>query len=188
MNDTIRDKQTQLTKEIIVNSFLELVDEKSDLNIKITDVCKRAKISRGTFYNHFIDIDDLIDYINSWYVEMLRPHLVYLFGIEKPDEQVSIEILRQFMELLSKHPKYCSVILCTEHGKYAIKKVQELFQEQYKCWLRKFHPETDADRALYSLAAASGGGLNVLRKWIIGGFRETPEEMLRYFPRLKDIH
>ncbi len=188
MNETIREKQSKLTKNIIVNSFLDLVESKSSLNIKITDVCRSAEISRGTFYNHFIDIDDLIDYINSWYVEMLKPHLVYLFSIEKPDRQVSLSILSDFMKLLSNHPKYCNVILCSEHGKCAMKKVQKLFHEQYKCWLEKFHPDVNVDEALYSLAAATGGGLSVLRKWINDGFKETPEDMLNYFPKLKDIH
>ncbi len=51
------------TKEIIANAFLRLANEKSPDKITIIDICKRANISRETFYYHFVDKYDLFKWI-----------------------------------------------------------------------------------------------------------------------------
>ncbi len=51
------------TKEIIANAFLQLASEKSPDKITIIDICRRANISRETFYYHFVDKYDLFKWI-----------------------------------------------------------------------------------------------------------------------------
>ena len=44
------DRRIRKTKQAIVTAFLELLDEKKDIDkISITDITKRADISRSTF-------------------------------------------------------------------------------------------------------------------------------------------
>lgn len=45
------------TRRIIKNVFAEMLSEKKELGkITVSELCKRADISRGTFYSHFDDI------------------------------------------------------------------------------------------------------------------------------------
>lgn len=45
------------TKVLIKRIFAEMLSEKKELNkIAVTELCKRAEISRGTFYAHYDDI------------------------------------------------------------------------------------------------------------------------------------
>lgn len=45
------------TKRLIKNVFADMISEKKDLgSISVSELCKRAEISRGTFYSHYDDI------------------------------------------------------------------------------------------------------------------------------------
>ena len=58
------DRRIRKTKQAIVTAFLELLDEKKDIDkISITDITKRADISRSTFYFHYNGTYELVDEI-----------------------------------------------------------------------------------------------------------------------------
>ena len=48
------------TKELIVDCFLSLVDEKPVDKISVTDLVEQCNISRQTFYYHFESIDEML--------------------------------------------------------------------------------------------------------------------------------
>ena len=51
------------TEQLIIKTFLELVDEKSLDKITIQDIADQCGINRNTFYYHFDDIYSLIEQI-----------------------------------------------------------------------------------------------------------------------------
>ncbi len=55
------DLRIQRTQKAIIDTFYELLDEKSFNNITVIDICDRALINRGTFYTHFEDKYQLLD-------------------------------------------------------------------------------------------------------------------------------
>ncbi|MBR1704807.1 MAG: TetR/AcrR family transcriptional regulator [Clostridia bacterium] len=58
------DRRIRKTKQAIVTAFLELLEEKKDIDkISITDITKRADISRSTFYFHYNGTYELVDEI-----------------------------------------------------------------------------------------------------------------------------
>ena len=57
-----KDIRVQKTIKNIENTFLHLLKEKSFVNITIKDICDEAMISRSTFYSHYKDKYDLLEY------------------------------------------------------------------------------------------------------------------------------
>lgn len=54
----------------IQKAYMNLVATRSDISsISVSDICKKAKINRSTFYAHYLDIDDLIQHIYEWMIE-----------------------------------------------------------------------------------------------------------------------
>ncbi len=53
------------TEKIIINSFLECVDQLGFEKTHISDICQKAMISRNTFYAHYEDKYALLDFITS---------------------------------------------------------------------------------------------------------------------------
>lgn len=185
MDDTIRSKHNQLTRDTIWSAYLDLLEQMPAETIKVTDICRGAGISRGTFYRYYLDVADLTADVDGWYAALLTPYVERLFSTPERDRSVSLDILTQLMAQLAAHPKYCRVLLCTDRGAAARAQARDLIQTRYWQWLHTYRPQVDPEPEIYSITAARRGGLAVLQRWIEGGFRETPQELLAYFPRLK---
>ena len=48
------------TKEIIIQTLLELLNEKPLAKITVKDIVERCGVNRNTFYYHFRDIPDVM--------------------------------------------------------------------------------------------------------------------------------
>lgn len=58
------------TRELIKKTFAELMNEKKELSkITVTELVKRAGITRSTFYTHY---DDIYDVINDYQLETIE--------------------------------------------------------------------------------------------------------------------
>ena len=51
------------TKKVIAYEFKDLLKEKSFNKITVNDIAKKCNINRQTFYYHFQDIQDLVEWI-----------------------------------------------------------------------------------------------------------------------------
>jgi AcrR family transcriptional regulator len=59
-NKTSPDRRIQRTRQLLLNSFIELILEKGYEKITIQDIIDRANVGRSTFYSHFQDKEDLL--------------------------------------------------------------------------------------------------------------------------------
>lgn len=59
------DRRVQKSKTAIVNSFIELAQNKEISKITITDIANRANVHRKTFYTNFGSIEELVAYIQD---------------------------------------------------------------------------------------------------------------------------
>ncbi|MCD7842796.1 MAG: TetR/AcrR family transcriptional regulator [Lachnospiraceae bacterium] len=50
------------TKEIIIQAVMELLNERSFTKITVKDIVERCGINRNTFYYHFRDISDVMEF------------------------------------------------------------------------------------------------------------------------------
>lgn len=57
------------TKEALQDSLINLLKERALESISITEICKAAKINRGTFYQHYGKIEDLFE---EYFKEMMK--------------------------------------------------------------------------------------------------------------------
>lgn len=74
------------TKERLMASFLELLEDKSLQDISVADIYTNAGVSKRSFYNHFSDKFDLMGYAyrvlveQQWYRDGRRCTLVEFFN------------------------------------------------------------------------------------------------------------
>ena len=54
------------TKELIIQALLELLNERPLFRITVKDIVERCKVNRNTFYYHFRDIPDVVEYVWRW--------------------------------------------------------------------------------------------------------------------------
>ena len=57
------DRRTLYTQRVIKESFLDLIEHTSFDKINVTSICRKAEISRSTFYLHFNSVEDVLDHV-----------------------------------------------------------------------------------------------------------------------------
>ena len=73
-NDTVcrkENRRVKYTKSVLKDSLLHFLLEKPLREISITELCNFADVNRGTFYNYYKDVDNLLDSIESDFIENL---------------------------------------------------------------------------------------------------------------------
>jgi AcrR family transcriptional regulator len=71
MEENFVDRRIEKTRQLIINTFIDLLAEKGFEKITISDIAERANINRGTVYLHCVDKFDLLDKCIESYVELL---------------------------------------------------------------------------------------------------------------------
>ncbi|MBE6350716.1 MAG: TetR family transcriptional regulator, partial [Spirochaetaceae bacterium] len=64
---------SNITKQALANAFKELMFEKSFTRITINDICSKCSLNRKSFYYHFKDKYDLLNWI--FYVDFFSIHI-----------------------------------------------------------------------------------------------------------------
>ena len=63
------------TEQLIVQSFIDLLNETPNHPLKVIDICRKAYINRGTFYHYFESVEELVQSCEDHLVNKL-----FLFG------------------------------------------------------------------------------------------------------------
>ena len=60
-NGNREDRRSRYTRMVVKEALLTLLSEKDYGNITVSDICRTAEISRGTFYLHYSNIPAVLD-------------------------------------------------------------------------------------------------------------------------------
>ncbi len=94
--------------EWLADALLSLMEEQDYSKITVKNICNKAGLSRQTFYNFFIDKDDIIRFcIHKYYSEMVAK-------LAEKTPVTLADITRQLMETLSSNQKLIRLIVL--HG------------------------------------------------------------------------
>lgn len=66
------------SRRLICDALLELLEEKPIERITITDISKRADVSRGTFYLHYQSVNDVISELQDTYIAQMDQYFADL--------------------------------------------------------------------------------------------------------------
>lgn len=96
------------SQQWLTQTLLELMEEKPYADISIMDICKKADLSRQTFYNYFESKDDLFRYLlRSTYDKKLNS----LTEIPSSDEAISA-----FVSVVRENPRMVNAIVKNNMG------------------------------------------------------------------------
>lgn len=117
---------SSFTKEIIIKTLFELLNEKPLAKITVKDVVERCGVNRNTFYYHFRDISDVVE-------SALKREVDKAF--ERPVEVGSVlECLEVLVNLIGENRKAMLHIYCSiqrETFTSALDKMCEYIVSQY---------------------------------------------------------
>lgn len=97
---------TAQTRQNLIDAFWSLYCEKRIEKISVKEIAQRAGYNRGTFYEYFIDVYDVLDQIEN----SLVPTLDELPPTAKVDHTIDMPF-DLFLKLYEQNGKYYSVLL-----------------------------------------------------------------------------
>lgn len=185
------DRRIVRSKRALREALIELTEERGLDGFTVNDLCARADLNRGTFYNHYRDKDDfvadlegdLFAHLEIYQAEMATLTLkeVALYRAKKKPMPFLVSLfdyLREQGEFLhamlgpggdaSLGPRIRDS-LCTNV-------VTTLLHEQYR--------ESSDPFVGYYVAYYSSAYLGVITRWIETGMQESSEDMARIALRL----
>lgn len=133
--------KSQQTKKNIIHSYLSLIPNKCWDKITVKELCEHANITRGTFYQYYSDIYDLMEHIenelldelNERYQEAVKiPHSIYPAELfEEKFDYSPPQILKAWFWFCKRHKMEMAVLLDPKNGDvYFVKKLKH-FLEKY---------------------------------------------------------
>ena len=87
---------SNITKQALAGALKELIEEQSFEKISVSDICERCGMNRKSFYYHFKDKYDLVNWIfDTEFVELNQKHAleIHLHSKSFDDRWQSIEVI-----------------------------------------------------------------------------------------------
>jgi AcrR family transcriptional regulator len=76
MKKTVRERQKERTKALLLKTAYDVFSEKGIMNTRVSDIAQAGKVSHGTIFVHFRSMEALIEEVISFYGQKiaLRAH------------------------------------------------------------------------------------------------------------------
>ena len=161
--NTKNNRRRRASIERIEKVFIELLQTKELQEITVSDICKLCELNRSTFYANFIDIYDLADKVR----EHLEEEVDSLYEAEKTQGFNSNDYLRLFRHIKDNQLFYRTYFKLGYDNQFKLE-YYDIHQAQ-----RDF----DDKHIAYHAEFFRCGFNAIVKMWLAGGCKETPEEM-----------
>lgn len=114
------------TRNLIKKTFAELMNEKKELNkITVTELVKKAEITRSTFYTHYDDIYEVVNDYQLETIELLVSDDKILSSIED-----IYNYFDEIFECLKKNEEIYKMLLASNGSLIFLEKLKKLAGEK----------------------------------------------------------
>ena len=157
-------------KQSIVSAFVELIQEKAYADISITDIVKRADVSRMTYYRSFSSKEEIVEnYLTHWLVQLSEQ-------IEGRSHIDMTEVYQLIFGTMAENRSFFQSI--TSSGLTDLI-ISSIIRHSYDI-VRDYYGWREDDRAeIYGFYYHIGGLIVIARSWFEEGMSESVEEIAR---------
>ena len=174
--NTKNNKRFKDTENKIIDTTLMLIKEKDISKITVSDICKKTKMNRSTFYAHFQDIPELMERIDS----LMKKNLVNSF----PSEDYKIiyktgDFLKPFLTYVKENLYFYRAILKTRTT-FPIKDGYNSLMDLVVSPICNEAGITSKTQIYYSLTFFQAGFTIVLKNWVLNDCKEPIDDIVKY--------
>ena len=159
---TKNNRRILVTKRILKESLLELMQEKPISKISIKEICDLSEMSRSTFYIHYQDQLELLKDIED---EVLTRTFETLEGIDYSLD--TIEYVEKFLNYVRSNKETFGVLLCQPGTEDFQNSIVSLVSQRVEASMPAV---VNPKITRYYLSFVMHGTLNMIREWIKNDF------------------
>lgn len=178
MSKSLSDLRIQRTMTSIRTAFEELLGEKAYHSISISELARRAKVNRRTFYSHYKDLDEVREEFCTDVAES------YIRATHHMDGRTDYAaIAREFMLFFATQGELIEKIICSDNYRLISDAINDRIALRNR---RHVDPSNAMDPYVRELVIAflRGASLNIIRRWVFDGKRVPLDDMVELGVRL----
>lgn len=158
-------KRNLFTRQCIGDALISLMEERPFDDITTSDICKRAGVSRMTFYHYFYTKTDAL---NNYIQEIFNS---YVQTMEFPVTMERLKTYEHILNAVQFFDRYAAfgLLLYKTNQYQVLQNALNVYFEEYVV--------PNYSGPVYDLYFYSGALMNVYVKWEEKGRKETPEEI-----------
>lgn len=171
MKEKKMDRRVKYTLNALKKAMIELLQENHITKISVVSLCNLADVNRSTFYTHFQDQHDLLQYITE---EALNDIQIHLQELNRDSAaKISVQALQQILDYVKNNADVFRALLsdnCDPDIQHKIMNMTEIVSpNDYK--------ELDERTKNYLILFQISGCISILHKWLEDETPESTEEM-----------
>lgn len=178
------DRRITRSKAALRDALIDLMEERGIEGFTVNDLCERANLNRGTFYNHFRDKDDLLlrfenevlDDLDHFQVKMKDLTMPYLW-IHKTKKR-PLPLLVELYDYLRDQGDFLHAVLGSRgDGRFGARLRDAVCKNLIESILHERYRNTTEPFVQYYVAFYASAYMGVIMRWIATGMQESSQEM-----------
>ncbi len=170
------------TKNLIYNTLIELMKDKTFEEIKVSDICNKALINRSTFYSHYEDkYDLLVDFINNLKDE-------FITELNKNNSNLNakeyyIELIKIFLNHIEERKEMYTSIMINNRNSIMMDILLDVVNNDL---LKKMSNDEFETSIPYDIIAKFylGGVINIGVEWLKDNKKYSKDDIIKYISEL----
>lgn len=159
------------TKELILRSFEELLQQKSFEKIRINEICSNCGVSRPTFYRYYKDKHELMDWVYISRMNKTKNENMDLSGWSN--------ILKELIRFTSENKVYFTKLIKVQ-GQNSFESFMIDYGLQYSVEsLKSIFPDGLPDQIYYSCRAYCIATTRLVLEWINDGMKMPKDQFYK---------
>ena len=185
------DRRIARSKRALRTALIELMEERGLDGLSVNDLCARADLNRGTFYNHFHDKDDLLTTLEDEVIDELERIQEQMKGLTVMDlvryrtRKQPLPFLVDLFDYLREQGDFLHAV--TGPGgdiRFAPRLRDSVCANLIQSILHERYRNDPTPFVQYYVAFYATAYLGVIQHWIDTGMKESSEEMALISMRL----
>ena len=166
-------RRVKMTKKMIKDAYIELLETNPDKRLSITEICQRADINRSTFYMHYEDVNQLVKEIEDELLDQI-PYPSISEGALSQNDQY-LDLLKDTFEYIKENKKKFVLLLSQLDNSNFKKRIISTILDKYKSLT------ISDDRLLsrYGYMFCINGVVGLLQVWIKDNFPISSAELAK---------
>lgn len=162
--NTVNNKRRKESQDKIEKTFVQLIQKKNIDEISVSTICEISGLNRSTFYANYIDIYDLVEKVKDKMANDFSEFQYSKNSKQNPEGYLNLFNYIKENQIFFKTYFKLESISITPVTTFSVLLAEKYYNNEYIDYHIEFF------RA----------GLNaIIKKWLYGGCKESPEEMVK---------